>query len=67
MNARTTPHNRVLFVDDEEGVRVSWNRYLTEQGISSTETFRSPVSGSRSKIPSRPSSNSGVRERPSTR
>ena len=21
-------HKRVMFVDDEEGVRVSWNRYL---------------------------------------
>lgn len=28
------PHNqRVLFVDDEEGVRLSWNRFLTERGF----------------------------------
>lgn len=27
------PHSRVMFVDDEEGVRVSWNRFLQEQGF----------------------------------
>lgn len=26
-------HNRVLFVDDEEGVRVSWDRYLSGRGF----------------------------------
>jgi DNA-binding NtrC family response regulator len=26
-------NNRVLFVDDEEAVRASWNRYLTQQGF----------------------------------
>lgn len=31
------PHNqRVLFVDDEEGVRLSWNRFLTERGFAVT-------------------------------
>lgn len=25
--------NRVLFVDDEEAVRISWNRYLTKNGF----------------------------------
>ncbi len=25
--------NRVMFVDDEEAVRVSWNRFLSEQGF----------------------------------
>lgn len=33
MNAHNTPNSRVMFVDDEEGVRVSWNRYLSEQGF----------------------------------
>lgn len=28
--------NRVLFVDDEEGVRLSWNRYLTKNGFDVT-------------------------------
>ena len=28
------PHNRVMFVDDEEGVRLSWNRVLSERGFS---------------------------------
>jgi CheY-like chemotaxis protein len=27
------PHNRVMFVDDEEGVRLSWNRVLSERGF----------------------------------
>ena len=26
-------HNRVLFVDDEEAVRTSWNRYLQQKGF----------------------------------
>jgi CheY-like chemotaxis protein len=31
------PHNqRVMFVDDEEGVRLSWNRFLTERGFDVT-------------------------------
>lgn len=31
------PHNqRVMFVDDEEGVRLSWNRFLTERGFAVT-------------------------------
>ena len=29
-------HNRVLLVDDEEGVRVSWNRYLRGRGFDVT-------------------------------
>ncbi|MDX1674273.1 MAG: response regulator [Longimicrobiales bacterium] len=29
-------HNRVMFVDDEEGVRVSWDRMLTEYGFDVT-------------------------------
>lgn len=28
-----TKHNRVLFVDDEEAVRSSWNRYLQQKGF----------------------------------
>ena len=28
--------NRVMFVDDEEGVRVSWNRFLSERGFDVT-------------------------------
>ena len=28
-----TIKNRVMFVDDEEAVRVSWNRYLTQKGF----------------------------------
>lgn len=32
MNAQ----KRVMFVDDEEGVRLSWNRYLSQQGFSVT-------------------------------
>lgn len=31
MSAHT--NNRVMFVDDEEGVRRSWNRYLSDQGF----------------------------------
>ena len=27
---------RVMFVDDEEGVRISWNRYLSQQGFDVT-------------------------------
>ncbi len=30
------PHNRVMFVDDEEGVRLSWNRVLSDQGFQVT-------------------------------
>lgn len=31
------PNNqRVMFVDDEEGVRLSWNRFLTERGFNVT-------------------------------
>ena len=26
-------HNRIMFVDDEEGVRLSWNRFLSERGF----------------------------------
>lgn len=26
-------HNKVMFIDDEEGVLVSWNRFLTEKGL----------------------------------
>ena len=33
MNAYDASNNRVLFVDDEEGVRVSWDRYLSEHGF----------------------------------
>lgn len=29
-------HNRVMFVDDEEGVRQSWNRLLSEHGFEVT-------------------------------
>ena len=29
-------HNRVMFVDDEEGVRVSWDRMLSEHGFQVT-------------------------------
>jgi DNA-binding NtrC family response regulator len=29
-------HKKVMFVDDEEGVRLSWNRYLTEHGFDVT-------------------------------
>lgn len=29
-------HNRVMFVDDEEGVRMSWDRMLTEHGFQVT-------------------------------
>lgn len=29
-------HNRVMFVDDEEGVRVSWDRMLSERGFQVT-------------------------------
>lgn len=29
-------HKRVMFVDDEEGVRVSWNRYLSQHGFDVT-------------------------------
>lgn len=32
MNTR----NRVMFVDDEEGVRLSWNRFLSERGFDVT-------------------------------
>ena len=33
MNTTHTDPRRVLFVDDEEGVRVSWTRFLTDQGF----------------------------------
>jgi DNA-binding NtrC family response regulator len=29
-------HNRVMFVDDEEGVRLSWDRVLSDQGFNVT-------------------------------
>ena len=29
-------HKKVMFVDDEEGVRLSWNRYLSEHGFEVT-------------------------------
>lgn len=29
-------HKKVMFVDDEEGVRVGWNRYLSEHGFEVT-------------------------------
>ncbi len=29
-------HKKVMFVDDEEGVRVSWNRYLSQAGFDVT-------------------------------
>jgi DNA-binding NtrC family response regulator len=29
-------HKKVMFVDDEEGVRLSWNRYLSEYGFDVT-------------------------------
>jgi DNA-binding NtrC family response regulator len=29
-------HKKVMFVDDEEGVRLSWNRYLSEHGFDVT-------------------------------
>ena len=29
-------HKKVMLVDDEEGVRISWNRYLSEQGFDVT-------------------------------
>ncbi|MGD2068205.1 MAG: response regulator [Gemmatimonadota bacterium] len=34
MNARHS--HRVMFVDDEEGVRAAWNRYLAERGFDVT-------------------------------
>lgn len=36
MNAQKDRPNRVMFVDDEEGVRLSWNRYLSEHGFDVT-------------------------------
>lgn len=35
MSAQAT-HNRVMFVDDEEGVRTSWDRFLSERGFDVT-------------------------------
>ena len=29
-------HKKVMFVDDEEGVRISWNRYLSQHGFDVT-------------------------------
>lgn len=29
-------HKKVMFVDDEEGVRISWNRYLSDYGFEVT-------------------------------
>jgi DNA-binding NtrC family response regulator len=29
-------HKKIMFVDDEEGVRLSWNRYLSEYGFDVT-------------------------------
>lgn len=36
MNAQNDRPNRVMFVDDEEGVRLSWNRYLSDHGFNVT-------------------------------
>jgi len=36
MNAQKDRPNRVMFVDDEEGVRLSWNRYLSDHGFDVT-------------------------------
>ena len=36
MNAQNDRPNRVMFVDDEEGVRLSWNRYLSDHGFDVT-------------------------------
>ena len=36
MNAQKNKPNRVMFVDDEEGVRLSWNRYLSAHGFDVT-------------------------------
>ena len=30
------PNKRVMFVDDEEGVRIGWNRFLSERGFDVT-------------------------------
>jgi DNA-binding NtrC family response regulator len=36
MNAQNDRPKKVMFVDDEEGVRISWNRYLSEHGFDVT-------------------------------
>jgi len=36
MNAHNDRPKKVMFVDDEEGVRLSWNRYLSEHGFDVT-------------------------------
>jgi len=36
MNAQKDRPRKVMFVDDEEGVRVSWNRYLSAHGFDVT-------------------------------
>ena len=36
MNAQKDRPMKVMFVDDEEGVRVSWNRYLSAHGFDVT-------------------------------
>lgn len=36
MNAQKDRSRKVMFVDDEEGVRMSWNRYLSEHGFDVT-------------------------------
>ena len=36
MNAQNDRPRKVMFVDDEEGVRISWNRYLSEHGFDVT-------------------------------
>jgi CheY-like chemotaxis protein len=36
MNAQNDRPNKVMFVDDEEGVRLSWNRYLSDHGFNVT-------------------------------
>ncbi len=51
MNAQTDRPNRVMFVDDEEGVRLSWNRYLTEHGfdVTTVENGQEAISTLRTK------------------
>jgi len=44
-------HKRVMFVDDEEGVRLSWNRYLSAHGfdVTTAEDGEKAISQLRSK------------------
>ncbi len=51
MNAQTDRPNRVMFVDDEEGVRLSWNRYLSAHGfdVTTVENGQEAISTLRAK------------------